>query len=219
MTRIAIVGGHGKIARQLIGLLVARGDRPLALVRSEAYRAELEGLGAEMGLLDIERCDTEAFARALEGCDAVVFSAGGGPDGNIERKRTVDLEGAVKSADGAARAGVTRFVQVSAIGVDDPLPADSDDVWRAYVEAKRDADAHLRETALEWTIVRPGTLTDAEGTGLVQLGPDVAHGEVPRADVAAVVLAALDTPGSIGQTWNLVSGDTPVGDAVRAVAS
>lgn len=219
MSRIAIVGGHGKIALQLIGLLVERGDTPLALVRTEDYRDELESLGAEVGLLDLEQDDVDAFARTFEGADAVVFSAGGGADGNIERKRTVDLEGSVKSADGASRAGVGRFVQVSAIGVDDPLPADTDETWRAYVEAKRDADAHLRETALEWTIVRPGALTDDEGTGLVQLGPSVSRGEVPRADVAAVILAALDTPGSIGQTWNLVEGDTPIRDAVRAVAA
>jgi uncharacterized protein YbjT (DUF2867 family) len=144
-----------------------------------------------------------------------VFAAGGGPDGNVERKRTVDLEGSLKSIEGARQAGIQRFVQISAIGVDDPLPPDTGDVWRAYVEAKRDADAALRESGLAWTILRPGRLTDDPPTGRVALGPDVARGEVTRADVAAVVAVVLDTPDSAGRQWNLVNGDTPVEAAVR----
>jgi uncharacterized protein YbjT (DUF2867 family) len=219
MSRIAIVGGHGKVALQLIPVLVERGHHPVALVRNEDYRAELEGLGAEVGLLDIEADDAAAFGRAFEGCHAVVFAAGGGADGNIERKRTVDLEGSLKSAQGAAAAGITRFVQVSAIGVDEPLAEDTDDTWRAYVEAKRDADAALRETDLAWTIVRPGGLTDDPGTGLVALAPRVERGDVPRADVAAVIAVALDDDAAVGHQWELVGGDTPVTDAVRAATS
>lgn len=219
MSRIAIVGGHGKIAQLLIGILVERGHRPLALVRTEDYRQELEDLGAEVAILDIEKDDAAAFARALDGSDAVVFAAGGGADGNIKRKRTVDLEGSLKAAHGAATAGIERFVQISAIGVDDPLPADTEDSWRAYVEAKRDADVALRESALAWTIVRPGRLVDEPGTGRVRIGPDVAVGDVSRADVAAVIAVALDEPGTAGQTWNLVGGDTAISDAVAAVSA
>jgi uncharacterized protein YbjT (DUF2867 family) len=215
MSRISVVGGHGNVARHLHPLLVAAGHTPVALVRREEYRAELEALGAEVRLLDIERSDAEAFARAFEGSHAVVFAAGGGPDGNLERKRTVDLEGSLKSIEGARRAGISRFVQVSAIGVDNPLPPDTDPVWRAYVEAKRDSDAALRASDLDWTIVRPGLLTDGPPTGLVDLGPDVDRGEVPRADVAAVLAAVLDTGSGIGAQWSLVSGDTPVAEAVR----
>ena len=215
MSRIAVVGGHGKVARHLHPLLVAAGHTPVALVRREEYRAELEGQGAEARLLDIEREDAAGFARAFEGCHAVVFAAGGGPDGNIERKRTVDLEGSLKSIEGARRAGISRFVQVSAIGVDAPLPPDTDPVWRAYVEAKRDADEALRASGLDWTIIRPGRLTDDPPTGLVALGPDVGRGEVPRADVAAVLAAVIDTGGGIGAQWDLVSGETPIDEAVR----
>ncbi|WP_028638274.1 SDR family oxidoreductase [Nocardioides sp. URHA0032] len=215
MTRVAIVGGHGQVARQLIHVLRCSEHDPVALVRNEAYRAELEERGAEVRLLDIERGGTGAFAAAFEGCGAVVFAAGGGPDGNVERKRTVDLEGALKSIEGARKAGIDRFVQVSAIGVDDPLPADTGDVWRAYVEAKRDADAALRASGLAWTIIRPGRLTDDAATGTVSLGPDATHGDVPRADVAAVLAAVLDEPGTVGKQWNLVTGDVPVERAVR----
>jgi len=204
------------VALLLHPALVAAGHTPVALVRSESYRPELEALGAEVRLLDLEQQEAADFAAAFAGCDAVVFAAGGGPDGNIERKRTVDLEGALKSIDGAARAGVQRFVQISAIGVDTPLPDDTEEVWRAYVEAKRDADAALRDSDLAWTIIRPGRLTDDEATGRVSLGTDVSRGDVTRADVAAVVAAVLDVDTSVGQQWNLVGGDTPVAEAVRA---
>jgi uncharacterized protein YbjT (DUF2867 family) len=136
MSRIAVVGGNGQIARLLHPLLVERGHTPVALVRSESYRADLEAAGAEVRLLDIERDGEDAFAAALDGAHAVVFAAGGGPDGNIERKRTVDLEGSLKSIAGARAAGITRFVQVSAINVDEPVPDGTEPVWAAYVEAK-----------------------------------------------------------------------------------
>jgi uncharacterized protein YbjT (DUF2867 family) len=219
MSRIAIVGGHGQVARLLHPVLVAAGHTPVALVRKEEYRSELESVGAEIRLLDIERDDAGAFAAAFDGCDAVVFAAGGGPDGNIERKWTVDLEGSLKSIEGAASAGVRRFVQVSAIGVDNPLPDDTAPVWKAYVEAKRDSDVALRDSGLDWTIIRPGRLVDDPGTGLVALGPDLGRGDIPRADVAAVLAAVLDADEAIGQQWDLVSGQAPVDEAVRRAAA
>ena len=212
------MGGHGKVALHLLSELSGAGHTPVALVRTDAYRPELEARGAELRLVDIEREEADAFAVAFRGCDAVVFAAGGGADGNIERKRTVDLEGSLKSADGAAEAGVRRFVQLSAIGVDDPLPDDTAPVWRAYVEAKRDADAALRATDLEWTIIRPGRLTDDPATGLVALG-EVARGDVTRADVAAVIAAVLEDPRTVGRQWDLVGGDTPVSEAVERLVT
>jgi uncharacterized protein YbjT (DUF2867 family) len=212
--RIAIVGGHGKVALQLHPLLVEAGHTPVALVRSESYRSELEGLGAEVGLLDIEGEDAAAFGAAFAGCDAVVFTAGGGPDGNKQRKQTVDLEGAVKSLDGAKSAGVRRFVQVSAYGVDDPVAEDASDVWQAYVAAKRDSDIAVRDSGLDWTILRPGGLTDGAGTGLVALADRVPRGQVPRADVAAVIVAVLADDRTIGRQWELMSGDVPIPDAI-----
>lgn len=214
MSRIAIVGGNGQIARLLHPRLVARGHTPIALVRSESQRNRLEAMGAAVRLLDIENSTAGDFSEVFEDADAVVFAAGGGPDGNIERKRTVDLEGSLKSIEGARQAGISRFVQVSAINVDQPVAEDASPVWRAYVEAKRDADAALRDSGLDWTIIRPGVLTDADGTGLVALGEAVARADVPRADVAAVLAEVLDSGAGIGAQWNLVSGDTPVADAV-----
>lgn len=219
MTRIAIVGGHGQVAQHLLTALRTTEHTPVALVRTEDYRVELEALGAEVRLLDIEKQDAAGFAEAFDGCQAVVFAAGGGADGNIERKRSVDLEGSLKSIEGARLAGIERFVQISAISVDEPLPEDTDEVWRVYVEAKRDADAALRASDLAWTIIRPGRLTNDPATGLVALGADVERGEVTRADVAAVVAACLDEESTTGQQWNLVNGEVSVADAVRQSAS
>ncbi len=214
MSTVAVVGGNGQIARLLHPMLVSGGHTPIALVRSESYRNRLEAMGGAVRLLDIEHSTSADFASAFEDAQAVVFTAGGGPDGSIERKRTVDLEGALKSIEGARRAGVARFVQVSAINVDEPVPDEASAVWRAYVEAKRDADTALRGSGLDWTIIRPGMLTDADGTGLVELGRDVAGSEVPRSDVAAVLAEILDSGAGVGAQWDLVSGDTPVADAV-----
>jgi uncharacterized protein YbjT (DUF2867 family) len=214
MTRIAIVGGHGKIARLLIPLLVDAGHQPVALVRNPDYSPELERLGAEVVLLDIEQDDAARFAEAFTGADAVVFAAGGGPDGNIERKRTVDLGGSLKSIEGARATGVTRFVQISAMGVDQPVDGDPGDVWTAYVEAKRDADIALRDSGLDWTIIRPGGLTDDPPSGRVELAESVDRGQVSRADVAAVLAGVLDEPATIHHQWELVSGNTPIPDAI-----
>lgn len=214
--QIAVVGGHGQIARLLHPLLVEAGHTPVALVRSEAQRAAVEVLGAQARPLDIERSEVGGFAEAFTDCGAVVFAAGGGPDGNIERKQTVDLGGALKSIEAARTVGIRRFVQVSAIGVDEPVAAGAGEVWAAYVEAKRDADSALRAADLDWTILRPGRLTDDEPTGLVALGPDVRRGDVTRADVAAVLAAVLDRDDTVGRQWNLVGGDVPISAAIDA---
>lgn len=232
MSRIAIVGGHGAIALQLHPMLRSAGHAPVALVRREDYRDELESLGAEVRLLDLESASVADAAAAFEGCDAVVFAAGGGPDGNIERKKSVDLGGAVLSIEAAKQAGIKRLVQVSAWGVDEPLPDDVSPVWRAYVEAKAQADEALRTSGLDWTIVRPGRLTDDSAAGQVRVGtdaevphddparssdPDNANGDVTRADVAAVVVAALDTDRTIGLQFVVIGGDVPLLEAVAGL--
>lgn len=204
MARVAVVGGHGKVARLLHPLLLRAGHTPVALVRDKPYRHELEALGAEVRLLDIERETSEEFARAFAGCRAVVFAAGAGTDGRVERKRTVDLEGSLKSIEACKSAGIKRFVQISALAVDDPIPEDASPVWRAYIEAKRAADEALQASQLDWTILRPGWLTDDPGTRRILIGRDVPEGDIPRADVAAVIAAVLDNDGTIGRQWELI---------------
>ena len=219
MSRIAIVGAHGKVAQQLMRVLYDRGDDFVGLVRSEEHADDVYRLGGEGHVLDIEQADSAAIAMAFVGCDAVVFSAGAGPGSGVARKRTVDYAGSVKSAEAAASAGVRRFVQVSAWGVDAPVAADADPQWRAYVEAKRDADADLRASGLDWTILRPGGLTFDEGTGHVLLGERVPRGVIPREDVARLIAECIADPSTIGRTWEVVSGDVPIEQAVRALTA
>ena len=208
--RIAIVGGHGKVALQLIPILTGRGHTVVPLARKQDQLIELAAMGTEPRGLDIENASEADFAAVFEGCDAVVFAAGGGPDGDIERKRTVDLEGSTKSIAGAKKAGISRLVQVSAIGVDNALPEDVEPVWKAYVEAKRDADTALRESGLDWTIIRPGGLTDEPASGRITIGPEVERGEISRADVAHVLADCLDRPETAGAQWEVVGGETPI---------
>lgn len=219
MSRIAIIGGHGTIARLLTGLLVEQGDEVVSVFRNPDHRADIEALGAEAVVCDLEAASAQDLVPALRGADAVVFAAGAGPGSGAARKHTVDYEGSVKSATAAEAAGVHRFVQVSAMGVDDGPAPDADEVWAAYVEAKRDADASLRRSGLAWTILRPGALTDDEPTGLVTLASDTPRGSIPRADVAAVIAAVLTFDGTAGHAWDVVSGETPIPAAVAAAVS
>jgi uncharacterized protein YbjT (DUF2867 family) len=206
---VVVAGGHGMIALRLLGLLSAGGHRARGLVRNPDHVADLAEVGAEAVVCDMEALDD--LSGCCTGAEAVVFAAGAGPGSGPERKRTVDLGAAVK----LMRSGVRRYVMVSAIGAG--RPEEWSEAMRPYYEAKAEADRRLEESGLDYTIVRPGSLTDDRGTGLVTVGTDLDYGEVPRDDVAAVLLAVLETRGSIGKTFELVSGDTPVEEAVRGL--
>ncbi|MBI3227587.1 MAG: NAD(P)H-binding protein [Mycolicibacterium cosmeticum] len=209
---VVIAGGHGKIALILERLLADRGDTVSGLIRNPDHRADLEAVGAQAVVLDLERATVEQVTAAVHDADAVVFAAGAGPGSGAGRKQTVDHDAAVLLADAAEAARVQRYVMVSAISADDrSLDAGYDEVYRAYIRAKSDADANVSaRTALRTTIVRPGRLTDEPGTGTVHVAESTGRGAIPREDVAAVLLAVLDTPGSAGRTFELVSGGTPI---------
>lgn len=214
MTKVAIVGAHGQIGKLIIKHLRAQGLEAIGIVRKPEQLSQMEALGADPVLVDIENASAQELANGLKGADAVVFAAGAGGGSTAERKHTVDYAGSVLLVQAAQLAGIRRYVQISAIGVDDPLKPDTDPVWKAYVEAKRDADIELRKSGLDWTIIRPGPLTDDAATGLVTLNEHAGRGEVTREDVALVVVAVLQTPSSTGKQWELRGGDTPVRDAV-----
>jgi len=214
MTKVAIVGAHGQIGKLIIKHLRAQGLEAIGIVRKPEQLSQMEALGADPVLVDIENASAQELANGLKGADAVVFAAGAGGGSTAERKHTVDYAGSVLLAQAAQLAGIRRYVQISAIGVDDPLKQDTDPVWKAYVEAKRDADIELRKSGLDWPIIRPGPLTDDAATGLVTLREPPGRGEGPREDVALVVVAVLQTPSSTGKQWELRGGDTPVRDAV-----
>ncbi len=195
------------MAQRLLRLLTERGDRARGLIRNPDHAADLEALGAEPVLCDLEAEDD--LAPFVSGADAVVFAAGAGPGSGPERKRTMDLGGALK----LMRAGVNRYVIVSSIGAANPER--SSEQMRPYIEAKAEADRALMESGLDWTVVRPGRLTDEPGTGRVSV--DGGYGSIPRDDVAATLLAVLDTSSAVGKAFDLVAGETPIEDAVRAL--
>ncbi len=213
--RIVIAGGHGQVARHLGRVLVAAGHEPVGMVRKDEHEKDLRGDGVEPVRIDLEDTDLEEMTSIVRGADAVVFAAGGGPDGNAARKETVDKGAAIMLAEAAQAAGVRRYVMVSSMGTEHADPH-SDDVFQVYLRAKKAADDHVRAADLDWTIVRPGRLTDDSPTGRVQLG-DLPRGEVTRADVAQVLAAVLEADNTVGHTFDLLNGDTPVVDAVAAV--
>ncbi|MEU8271463.1 NAD(P)H-binding protein [Sphaerisporangium sp. NPDC049002] len=218
--RVVIAGGHGKIALRLARVLAGQGDTPVGLVRDPGHERDVREAGAEAIVCDLETAGVEEVAAHLRGADAAVFAAGAGPGSGAARKDTVDRAAAVLLAEAAERAGVRRFVQISAMGADRPPEPGAGEVWAAYIRAKADAEDDLRARDLDWTVLRPGGLTDDPGTGLVTLAePLVPRGGVTRDDVAAVIAGLLGTPGTGGRTLELVGGDTPVDEAVRAVAS
>lgn len=214
--RVVIAGGHGKIALLLEQLLAGRGDEAAGLIRNPSQAADLEAAGAAAIVLDLEHASATDVAAQLQGADAVVFAAGAGPGSGAERKQTVDRDAAILLADAAEAAGVTRYVMVSAISADDrSLDPGYDPVFLAYIRAKSEADADVRaRTGLATTIVRPGRLTDDPGTGLVHIAETTGRGSIPRADVAAVLLAVLDAPETAGRTFEVISGDTPITTAL-----
>ncbi|GAA3346446.1 NAD(P)H-binding protein [Amorphoplanes nipponensis] len=211
---ILVAGGHGQVALRLLRLLAAHGHTARGLIRSPAQAAELRAVGAVPVIGDLEH--DESLDAYVRGADAVVFAAGAGPGSGPARKRTVDLGGAVKLADAARDTGVRRYVMVSSIGADRPDAAGES--MRAYLRAKAEADDYVRAAGLDHTIVRPGSLTDDPGTGLVRVSAEPGgRGPVPRDDVAAVLAAVLTTPATIGRTFELFAGDTAIPEALAAL--
>ncbi len=217
--KIAIAGGHGQIALLTTKLLAASGHEVWGITRNPAHSADIEAAGGQALVLDLEQSDSETLAAELSsrGIDAVVFAAGAGPGSTAERKLTVDRDGAVLLADAAWRAGATRYVLVSAMAADSFDPA-SDDVFQIYLRAKSEADAAVRASDLDYTIVRPGALTDEPATGLVTLAASTGRGSIPRADVAWIVAQLLTTGAGSGAQFEAISGSTPIAEALRSLA-
>jgi uncharacterized protein YbjT (DUF2867 family) len=209
---VFVAGGHGKLGLRLLRLAAQRGDQARGLIRDSGQSADLEAVGAEPIVADWEAGDD--ITPLVAGADAVVFAAGAGPGSGPERKRTVDYGGAVRLIEAAKANGVSRYLIVSSMGADDP--ESGSESMLPYLQAKAQADLAVRESGLDFTIVRPGGLTDDPGTGLVDAAPRLGRrGSIPRDDVAAVLLACLDEPATITMTFEVLSGDTPIDEAIR----
>lgn len=215
MTRIAIIGGHGKVALKLSGLLTAQGHSVTSFIRNPDHSADVAATGATPSYLDVEHSTTAELATVLSGHDAVVWSAGAG-GGNPARTYAVDRDAAIRSMDAAAEAGVQRYVMVSYLGAgpDHGIPADHG--FFAYAEAKAAADEYLRGTGLDWTILGPGSLTDGPGTGNIEIDPGKEGGsETSRVNVALVAAAVLALPETAHRTIAFRDGDVPVAEALK----
>jgi len=213
MSRILVLGGHGKVALLLEPLLVARGDEVTAVIRNPDHADDVAATGATPRVADIETLDTEGLADLITGHDAVVWSAGAG-GGSAERTYAVDRDAAIRSMDAAAQAGVPRYVMVSWLGSSPDHGIDPGDSFFAYADAKLAADEYLRGTELRWTVLGPGALTLDPPTGRITTDPSD-RGHVPRADVAAVIAQVLVDDTSIGRTIRFGAGDTPLVDALH----
>lgn len=216
--RVVIAGGHGQIALRLARVLADRGDEVVALVRNPGHVADVLAAGANAVLADLEHDDAAILAVHCTGADAVVFAAGAGPGSGADRKETVDRGGAALLADAAERAGVRRYVLISSMGAGAEPPAGTDEAFAVYLRAKTAAEVDLRGRDLDWTVLRPGGLTDDLGGGRVRLEASVPRGRVSRDDVAAVVAGLLADPRTAGLTLELVEGDVPVDTAIESAA-
>lgn len=215
MSRIAIIGGHGRVALRLARLLSESGHDVTSLIRSARQRKDVAETGAAPVVADVERLGPDALVKTLAGHDVVVWSAGAG-GGSPERTYAVDRDAAIRSIDAAQTAGVPRYVMVSYKGARLQHGVDPADSFFPYAEAKAAADEHLRASTLAWTILGPSVLTDDPGTDRIEIGAHLESTSVPRDDVAAVAAAVLDLPGTIGRFVEFNTGTTPIPRALTA---
>ncbi len=213
--RVAIAGGHGKIALLLTRQLEAAGDEVVSLIRDAGQGGDVETAGGQPLVIDLERASAEEIAEAIGAADAIVFAAGAGPGSGSERKETVDYGAAVKMIEVGERLGVKRYVMVSSMGAD--ADREGEETYDVYQRAKGRADEALIASGLEYVIVRPGRLTDQQGTGRVSAGTSVGYGEIPREDVAAVLSQALRAEAAAGKVIEVVGGDTAIAEAITWV--
>lgn len=218
MSKVIIIGGHGKVALRLTPQLVERGDEVTSVFRNPDHEAEVAATGATPVVADLETMSTEAIEEIVRGHDAVVWSAGAG-GGDAKRTYAVDRDAAIRSMDAAKAAGVDRYVMVSFLGANkENLPPEDNDFF-AYADAKVAADEHLRDSGLAWTVLQPGALTLDEPTGKIDVLDEPAEeSSVARGDVARVAAAVLTDDSSVNRTIGFRNGQTPITDALGAGA-
>jgi len=209
--QVVIAGGHGQIAMLLHPLLKRRGHQVRGLIRNPDHADALRQAGAEPVVCDLETDD--GIAEVVGSADWIVFAAGAGPGSGAARKLSMDRDGAIKLIDAARRNQIRRYVMISAMNAEEPR---GDEVFQTYLRAKAEADTALRDSGLDYTIVRPGRLTNGSPTGRVQMAPQLPRSEIPRGDVAAVLAHVLETPATIGRQFDVTSGEQPIAEAIAA---
>ena len=215
--KVLVAGAHGKTARRLVWILTEDGHEVRGLVRKEEQMPDVEADGAEAVLVDLEEEEVEGrIGEAVEGCDAIVFAAGAGPGSGAARKETMDYGGAAKLVEAAERHGVRRYLMLSSMGAGDP--EGGSEAMRPYLRAKARADERLQESGLDYTIIRPGSLTDDEGTGRIEAAESLGRrGEISRDDVARTFAEALEMDNTYRKTFEILTDDTPIREALQKI--
>ena len=214
MTRILLIGAHGKIARLAIPKLAEAGYEVAGIVRNPEHEEEVRRLGAEPIVADVQALDETELAERMVGCDVVVWSAGAG-GGDPERTYAVDRDAAIRSFDAANHAGARRYVMVSYLGAGPEHGVDPESFFFPYAEAKTAADAALRESGLDWTILMPTTLSDEPGAGVIAAGEAAEQGaRISREDVASAIVETVGRDDTIHRDLPMSAGETPIADAV-----
>jgi uncharacterized protein YbjT (DUF2867 family) len=214
--KVLVAGAHGKTARRLVRMLVEDGHEVRGLVRNEKQMPDVEADGADPLLVDLEEEGVGAVGRAVDGCDAVIFAAGAGPGSGAARKETMDYGGAVKLVEAAEQHNARRYLMLSSMGAGDP--EDGSEAMRPYLRAKARADERLQESGLDYTIIRPGSLTDEEETGRIEAEESLGRrGEISRADVARTFAEALEANNTYRKTFEILAGNTPIREALEKI--
>lgn len=216
MSRVAIIGGHGKVALHLSQILSGAGHEVSSIIRNPDHSADVEQRGAKPVVADVTQLSTGELADVLRGHDAVVWSAGAAGS-SPEDTYAIDRDAAIRSMDAAKEAGVDRYVMVSYLGARRDHGVPEDNGFFHYAEAKAAADEYLRGTDLAWTILGPGALTTDPGKGEIEVSSEPQQDSVAREDVAQVAAAVLSNPGTVGKFIQFNTGETPIAEALEVV--
>ncbi|AST90815.1 MULTISPECIES: SDR family oxidoreductase [Sutcliffiella] len=215
--KILVVGANGQIGKQLVTFIQEQDHlHARAMIRNKEQASFFEELGAETVVVDLEG-DIDSIAKAAEGVDAIVFTAGSGPHTGKDKTIMVDLDGAIKTVEAAKLAGIKRFIMISSFDTRRQAILDAPPSFAPYVAAKYYADEWLRKTELDYTIIHPGALVNEKGTGKIKAGFDLEIGEVAREDVARVIIATLQNDSTIGKEFQVIGGTESIKEVIQSV--
>ncbi|MCA0970522.1 SDR family oxidoreductase [Halobacillus litoralis] len=215
--KVLVVGANGQVGKHLVKFIQdTEHMEAKAMIRKEEQASYFKDLGAEPVIVDLES-GPDTIAEAFDGVDAVVFTAGSGPNTGPDKTMMIDLDAAVKTIEAAKHKGVKRYVMISSFDTTREAIQSAPESFAPYVVAKHYADDWLRKTDLDHTIIHPGMLNNEGGTGQVEAAETVERGEIPREDVARIILETLQNDSTIGKEFQVVGGSTSVEDAVKSL--
>lgn len=209
MEKVLVVGANGLTGTEIIKILKNHGQYdPIAMIRDESQKSKFDEMGIEARTGDLEK----DLSQVVEGVNKIIFAAGSGSKTGPDKTVAVDQEGAKKLIDEAKSHNIKKFVMLSSMGADEP---ESHEKLKHYLEAKHNADEHLINSGLNYTIVRPGRLVNGDHQGHIHAGEKLnEQGQITREDVAQVLVAVLDHSQVRNRTFEIVNGDKSIEEAL-----